>query len=42
MKFNKLLNQGWRRRAARGQLFKNLILLLLIIYVIFELKGFLK
>ena len=40
MEFKKILDQGWRRQAHRGKLFKNLIILLFIIYILFELKGF--
>jgi len=40
MEFKKILDQGWRRRADRGKLFKNLIILLFIVYILFELKGF--
>ena len=40
MPFKKIISQGWRKGSTSGQLFKNIILLLLIIYILLELKGF--
>ena len=39
MKFKKILSQGWRKKATAGQLLKNLIMLMLILYILLELKG---
>jgi len=39
VEFKKLLNQGWRKRSNVRQLIKNLIMLLLIIYILLQLKG---
>lgn len=40
MEFKKLLYQGWRQKSTPGQLIKNTILLMLIIYILIELNGF--